>query len=74
MNVDERDRMTRLESEFRAHKDETRKELAEIKGTLAEVRDLMTGAKGAWWLLVKIGSLLAIAAGFWKAISFKLGD
>lgn len=73
MTENERDRLTRLEAAFDAHKLETSKDLGEIKATLKEVRDLITGAKGAWWLLVKIGSLLALAAGLWKAASFKTG-
>lgn len=74
MTGDERDRLTRLEAAFEAHKEETKKDLGEIKGTLAEVRDLIAGAKGAWWVLVKMGAALAVVAGIWKAVSFKIGD
>lgn len=60
MNAEERDRLTRLESnvEYMA------KEVASMKATVQELRDLLVSAKGVRWAL----SILIAIAGFFSGL------
>lgn len=60
MDPEERDRLVRLEERFEGQQ----KQLDVISGKLDSLLTAAHMGRGAWWLIIRIGAVLAALAGF----------